>query len=152
MVLLTVLSVSTSSQAQTKGTDLYILFERNSNFIMEVGKQKYYHPELRFPMDVGREYVVQKFIFCSTCTNKGYGLEVFTFSFDPRLDSTFVDLTIRDIYSKNVVDQKWFNDSNQEIITRRLLEAKDIYLVDLGQKINGLLVAIKVDFYDMTEK
>ena len=151
LIVLIFFTEISACNGQSPSDDLYILFDRTNNYVLEVGKRDYYHPELRFPLDVSRDYVIKKYVQCSECPNGAYGLMEFNFSFNISKDSTYQDITKGELYLKETVGQTWFINNEVKKIKERLSEATNLYLVDVDQLVNGKLVAVKVKFYDWIE-
>ena len=149
LFLLTGLS-SVYGQGTTDEKPLYLFFEKSNKGVLERGKKTYYKPERRYPMDVGRSYIMSTYRFCEQCDEKNWIKTEFIFTFNPNTDSPYYrEIEIKDFYQEGrILDQNWFDETPLEEIYYQLSARKEFYLVDKNYLIDGKYVLLKVHYYD----
>lgn len=151
------LATSTGCYSQVKSepgnlTDtVFLLFERTGNKILEVGEKVYHKPELKYPRDISREYVIRMSKLCVDCEQSARIENVSVMlSFDAAADSSF-HMSRKEFLKKNYLDQDWFNSKSMAEI-EEVLKDKTLYLADQGFLYDDNYILLKVDYYDFTQQ
>ncbi len=141
---------SVYGQDNSNEKPIYIFFEKSNKGVIEGGKKTYYKPENRYPMDVGRTYIMSTYRFCGLCDEKNWIKTEFLFTFNPNTDSPdYREIEIKNFYQEGrILDQNWFDETPFEEIYNQLNGTKEFYLVDKNFLIDGKYVLLKVSYYD----
>lgn len=140
------------AQKEEVSDTLIVLFEHTGNNVLKPGKKIYSKPDLNYPMDSFRDYIVNKYTYCTDCTNPGYRNINFTFLSYPNNPNYKVVMEKRKNFLRrnNVVDQDWFNNTPVDKVLEILRNSR-VLLVDPNFVYDDNYYLLSVTFYDNEE-
>ena len=130
---------------------VYVLFERSGNKIQETRTSVYSKPELAYPQDITREFIiVSRQLGCTDCQSNAWPEIVLTYYPDAK-SHDYKLMPKKEFLKLDYKDQDWFNETPVDDIYA-LLKDKVIYLVDEGYLSDGKVFLLQVSHYDFIEE
>lgn len=153
IVFLFLLSIEVCGQSKevSSGRDtVFVLFNSRVNKVLESGISVYHKPELSYPMDVSRSFIINKFQRITSSKKPDWSKSVIDLGFNPQIHNYSL-IPKRQFLKLNHIDQNWINQTDYEDILA-YLKGKTIYLVDDAYLYNGNLFLLEVVLYDGIEE